>query len=123
MDTVQGIYDAFARGDLETILAAMHPDVTVTQEAPLPWGGMYSGPAGVADFLGRLLAQVDVELEVGELIPAGEHIVQIGHTTGKALATGKKFHAREVHVWGFKDGLVSSYAVYIDVPRMLDALA
>nr|WP_042187591.1 nuclear transport factor 2 family protein [Kibdelosporangium sp. MJ126-NF4]CEL18211.1 Ketosteroid isomerase-related protein [Kibdelosporangium sp. MJ126-NF4]CTQ90558.1 Ketosteroid isomerase-related protein [Kibdelosporangium sp. MJ126-NF4] len=123
LTTVERIYDAFARRDLDTIMAAMDPSVTVVQDAPLPWAGRYTGHAGLADFLGKLLSHVEARLEVGELVAAGDHIVQIGHTNGRVLSNGKEFHAREVHVWRFRDGLVTSYEVHIDVPHMLHALS
>jgi uncharacterized protein len=123
VDTVHRIYDAFANRDLAAILALMDPDVILRQDAPLPWGGTYTGPAGVQAFLGTLLSHIDPRLEIGEIIDAGGDIVQIGRTRGKALSTGKKFDAREIHLWRFNDGLVSGYTVYVDVPEMLGALS
>lgn len=122
LKTIQRIYQAFARRDLQTIAAAMDPQVSVVQDAPLPWGGRYTGREGLAVFLTTLLAHIEPTLDVGELIDAGGHIVQIGHTRGRALKSGKHFHAREVHVWGLRNGLVTSYQVHIDVPPMLEAL-
>lgn len=120
---VHRIYEAFASRDLESILALMHPEVTVRQDAPLPWGGTYTGPSGVRVFLGTLLSHIDSDLEIGEIVDAGGEIVQIGRTRGKALGTDKNFDAREIHVWRFRDELVSGYQVYLDVPRMLAALS
>jgi ketosteroid isomerase-like protein len=120
--TVERIYDAFASRDLDTILAAMHPDVVIRQDAPLPWGGTYTGKAGVVQFVSKLLANLDTHLTTEELISSGDHVVQIGRTKGTVLATAIEFDTREIHVWGFKDGLVVSYQVYIDVPSMLAAL-
>ncbi|ONI87454.1 hypothetical protein ALI144C_08640 [Actinosynnema sp. ALI-1.44] len=123
LTTVERIYDAFARRDMDTIMAAMDHSVVIVQDAPLPWAGRYTGHAGLAEFLGRLLSHVELRLDVGELITAGDHIVQIGHTNGRVLSNGKEFHVREVHVWRFRGGLVTSYEVHLDVPRMLKALS
>jgi hypothetical protein len=117
LTTVHRIYESFATRDLAAILGAMHPDVVVRQDAPLPWGGTYTGPAGVRAFLGALLSHVDPRLDTGDAI------VQVGRTRGLAHGNGKKFDATEIHVWRFSDGLVSSYQVYIDVPQMVAALS
>jgi ketosteroid isomerase-like protein len=123
IEIIERIYAAFARRDLAAVLAELAPDVTLVQEAPLPWGGTYTGRDGAAAFLGNLLAHLEPRLEIDELIPSGDYVVQIGHTSGRVVCTGKPFRAREVHVWRLSGGLVSSYQVHIDVPRMLDALA
>jgi uncharacterized protein len=123
MATIERVYAAFARGDMDTIMAAMAPDVTVKQDAPLPWGGTYTGHAGFGRFLGTLLEHLDVSLETDELISSGDYVVQIGRTRGTVRRNGKPFRVRELHIWRFEDGMVASYQVHIDLPHMLNALA
>jgi uncharacterized protein len=120
---VTRIYDAYSRGDIETVLGALHQDVTLINDVPLPWGGRYSGPQGVADFFGRLLSGVDTKIEVEELFVSGDSVVQIGRTRGTVRSTGKPFDAREIHIWRFRDGLVSTFQVLLDSPQMQQALS
>ena len=59
LTVVKGIYDAFARRDMEAIAAVVDPDVTIHQDAPLPWAGTFTGIAGFGEFLSRLLGHVE----------------------------------------------------------------
>lgn len=122
LEIVQGLYDAFARRDLDTIRAAIAPDFVMSQTDLLPWGGTRHGPDGFFAFLGTLLSHVDTNVEIEQLIDAGDHVVEIGHTRGKVLAHGNEFRIRELHAWTLRAGLVTSYRVYVDVPAMLAAL-
>ena len=40
---VRAIYDAFARGDFETIFGLVHPEVELYQSSRLPWGASTGG--------------------------------------------------------------------------------
>ncbi|HTF54126.1 MAG TPA: nuclear transport factor 2 family protein [Pseudonocardia sp.] len=122
LEIMRGVYDAFARRDLDTIRAAIHPDFVMEQSTALPWGGVRHGPDGFFAFLGALLSHVDPTVAIEDLFDAGDHVVQVGHTSGTVLDTGAPFRAREVHVWQLRDGLITSYRVLIDVPAMLAAL-
>jgi ketosteroid isomerase-like protein len=122
LDVVRGLYDSFARRDLDAIRAAIAADFTMTQTDQLPWGGTRQGPDGFFGFLGTLLSHIDPTLEIEQLIDAGDHIVEIGHSHGTVLAHGNTFRVREIHVWTVSDSLVTSYRVYVDTPAMLAAL-
>jgi uncharacterized protein len=122
LDTLRDLYAAFARRDLDTIRAAIHPDFVMHQSEALPWGGTRRGPDGFFAFLGSLLSYIEPTLETEELYDAGDHVVQVGYTTGVVHANGAPFRAREVHVWQLREGRLSSYQVYIDTAAMLAAL-
>jgi uncharacterized protein len=122
IDTLTGLYDAFARRDLETVRAAIHPDFVMTQSEALPWGGVHRGPDGFFAFLGALLSYTDPTVEIEDLYDSGDHIVQVGHTTGTVRTTGRPFRVREVHIWRLRDGKLISYDVHIDTAAMLAAL-
>jgi len=62
-------------------------------------------------------------VQTDEFLSSGDCVVQIGRTRGRVLSTNREFDARELHVWRLRDGLVTSYEVFIDVPEMLAALA
>lgn len=122
LDVVRGLYDSFARRDLDAIRTAIAPDFTMTQTDQLPWGGTRQGPDGFFGFLSTLLSHIDPTLEIEQLIDAGDHIVEIGHSRGTVLAHGNSFRVREIHAWTLRDSLVTSYRVYVDTPAMLAAL-
>lgn len=122
IEIVSGIYDAYRRRDMEAIHAALDPDVVIEQNTPLPWGGYFSGPTAVTEFFGKLLGHIESHIEIEELISTGGNVVQIGHSSGKVLSTGKEFRVRELHVWELRDGKVVSFRPYAEYPPMLAAL-
>jgi uncharacterized protein len=122
LETLRNLYDAFARRDLDTIRAVIHPEFVMYQSEALPWGGQRHGPEGLFAFLGELLSYVEPTLEIEELFDAGDRVVEVGHSTGVVHATGARFRVRELHVWQLREGLVISYEVYVDVAAMLAAL-
>ncbi|WP_232662807.1 nuclear transport factor 2 family protein [Pseudonocardia sp. TRM90224] len=122
LDIVRDLYAAFARRDLDTIRAAIHPAFVMEQSAALPWGGTRRGPDGFFAFLGSLLTHLDPAVETEQLYDSGQHIVQIGHTRGTVHATGAPFHVREIHIWQLEDGKLRSYHVHVDVEAMQAAL-
>lgn len=122
LEIMRSIYAAFARRDLETIRAAIHPEFVMEQSDLLPWGGRRHGPDGFFAFLGTLLSHIGPTVETEALFDAGDHVVQVGYTQGTVLAHGTPFRVREVHAWQLRDGMITSYRVYVDVPGMLAAL-
>jgi hypothetical protein len=123
LDTVRSLYDSFARRDLDTIHDALSPDVVIQEPEALPWGGRHEGHGGFDTFIATLLRHVQPDLEVGELIDSGGHIIYIGGSRGTVLANNRDYHVREVHVWTFRDDKVASFTVYLDTPVLTAALA
>ncbi|MFG1709673.1 nuclear transport factor 2 family protein [Nonomuraea sp. M3C6] len=122
LEIMRGLYAAFAVRDLETISAAIHPEFVMRQSELLPWGGRRQGPEGFLAFLGTLLSHLDPALDIEALYDAGDHVVQVGHSHGTVIADGTPYRVPEVHIWQLRDGLITAYQVYVDVPAMLDAL-
>lgn len=123
LNQVKGLYAAWDRGDMESVLAAVHPNASLINDVPLPWGGHYTGPQGFAEFFGKLLAGLDTKVESEEMIVSGDNVLQIGRTRGTVRATGKPFDAREVHILRFRDGQVVSFEVLLDSRQMQAAIA
>jgi uncharacterized protein len=122
VETVAEIYRACARGDLASALMAMADEVEVSQSAELPWGGRYAGRGGFQEFLVKIREQLDSRVVLEQFIDAGEKVVAVGRTLGKARHTQLEFDVPIVHVWTFKEGLVVRFESYIDNATMLAAL-
>jgi ketosteroid isomerase-like protein len=119
--TMRALYRAFERGDLDTVHAAIHPDFVMHQTELLPWGGTHHGPEGYVAFLSTLFSYIDTTVQIEELYDSGDHVVQIGYTDGRVIATGQRFRLREVHLWQLQDELITSWAVHLDARAMLTA--
>ena len=120
---VQRIYEAFARRDLPAIVALFHQDCTIYQSIRLPWGGHYHGHQGLGEFLGKLTAVIESAVTTDRYIDDEDgHVVEIGRTRGRVLASGRPFDVAETHFWTVEDGRVKALAAYIDTAAMRAAL-
>ncbi len=120
---VQSVYDAFGRGDVEAVFGLVHPGIEIYQSGRLPWGGSYSGYEGFGEFLAKLTGAVESRVETERYIDDEEdHVVAVGRTRGRVLATGTRFDVPETHVWTIRDGKVMRFESYIDTKIMREAL-
>ncbi len=122
IEKVEEIYSAYQRRDFKSVLMLMAKDVEIMQSAELPWGGLYLGQDGVRRFLNLVAEHLESRILIERLIDAGDHVVTVGRTLGKARKTQLEFDVPLVHVWTFHDGLVTRFEGYIDNPTMLAVL-
>lgn len=120
---VEQVYEAFGRKDLDAALALCHPDVVVTQDPAVPWGGRFVGPEGAATFFIGLVGAIDSVVTTEGLFQAGDQVVQFGRTRGTVRATGAAFDVPECHLWTVRGDRVAEAAFFIDSDAMLQALA
>lgn len=60
VDVLRGIYDAFARGDVDAVFGAMRPDIEWNESEGMPYSGAYRGrQAIVENVFGPILADVE----------------------------------------------------------------
>ena len=122
IEVVRRLYQAFAERDLAVIPQLVSPDVVITQDPALPWGGRYEGHDGMGEFTLKLLGAIDSAVTVHELFEAGDRVVQYGRTAGTVRATGEPFDIAECHVWRVEDGRAVEAQYFIDSAAMLRAL-
>ncbi|HEX5733278.1 MAG TPA: nuclear transport factor 2 family protein [Blastocatellia bacterium] len=116
LNLVQGVYDAFAKGDIPTVLGFLSSDVAWTEAEGFPYGGTYTGPDAVLEgvFM-RLGAEWEVFAAVpDEFIDGGDTVVVLGKYSGTYKATGKSFQANFAHVWKVREGKAVRFVQYVD---------
>jgi uncharacterized protein len=116
LNAVQNLYDAFAKGDVPSVLGFLSPDIAWTEAEGFPYGGTYHGPNAVLEgvFM-RLGAEWDAFAAVpDEYIDGGDSVVAMGKYSGTYKATGKSFQANFAHVWKIQDGKAIRFVQYVD---------
>jgi uncharacterized protein len=116
LNAVRGVYDAFAKGDIPTVLGRLDPDIAWTEAEGFPYGGTYVGPQAVLEgvFM-RLGTEWDGFAAVpDEFIDGGDTVVVLGKYSGTYKATGKSFQANFAHVWKVQDGKAVTFVQYVD---------
>jgi len=111
--TVQKIYDAFSRADVDAILGVLTDDVDWAAEASsrlAPWYGARRGKAEVAQFFADLAGAIDVTeftvLSIGSNQTDVMTVIRFGIT---AKETGNSGAMDLHHWWRFRDRKVSLY--------------
>jgi ketosteroid isomerase-like protein len=87
-ELVRGLYDAFAKGDVPAVLAALDENVEWTEVDGFPHGGTYIGrDAAVDGVFARIGSEWDPFLaDMTEFLDAGDHVVAIGRYRGHPQA-------------------------------------
>lgn len=109
--TVQRMYEAFGRGDVEAVLADVTDDVqwgSAPDSTAAPWYGDYHGKAEVA----RFFKEIGTNVQVTELTPlaftSNDTDVMVALRWGFTVhATGKSVSADMYHWFRFVGGLVA----------------
>jgi hypothetical protein len=115
-DLVRNLYDAFARGDIPTVLGALAPDATWTESEGGPYGGTYRGADAILKgvFM-KLGGEWDGFAAVpAQFVAAGDTVVVLGEYSGTFKATGRTFRAPFAHVWKLSDGRVATFTQITD---------
>ncbi len=124
-DTMKAGYDAFARGDMDAVMAVWNDDIV--WEGPnaeeLPGGGTHRGKKAVAAMLGRIADNWDdFDAPADEYHEDGETVVVLGHLDARAKSTGTEVKAPYVQVWRMRDGKASRVLTLTDTAVLLTAL-
>lgn len=112
------LYDAFARGDIATILGALHPQVEWNEAEHVSFwpGHALVGPDAVAsELFARIPETFDgFGITTKRMHACGDTVIVEARYTGTAKATGKHLSAQVAHVWDIEGGKIVRFQQYTD---------
>ncbi len=116
LEIVRALYQAFAAGDIPSVLAALSPTVHWTEAEGGPYGGISIGPDAV---LNNVFMKLGGEWDGFSAVPQefvteGSTVVALGEYSATYKATGKSFKAPFAHVWKLEGGKVVSFHQHTD---------
>lgn len=100
--TIQNLYSANSRGDLEAFYKDLSPiNLTWKESAGFPAPGVFRTKSEIAEHVFGVLERdwSHFRFELEYLIDGKERIVAVGTYRGTHRKTGKSFEARAAHVW------------------------
>ncbi len=113
---VQNAYEAFGRGDIEGVVAALDPDIEWIEGdiEGLPYGGAHHGAQAVVD---EVFAQIPAtydsfELEPQEWVDGGDTVVMLGRVTIRK--DDREAASRVAQVWTLRDGRAVRFESFQD---------
>ena len=115
---VEGIYAAFAQGNVPFILENVAENFTWQDPnnfAIVPHGGIYSGRTEFLNFFRQLDADTaTLSFDVSDYATASNLVVAIGQHSVQAKKTGKPLTFEWTMVWRFENGVPVSGRSYYD---------
>ena len=115
---VRGGYEAFAKGDVPTVLGLFDPKIEWNEaEHVIYWqGGAYHGPQEIVDgVFARIPNDFDgFQIEIRRMVASGDTVLVEARYRGTAKATGKPLDAQVAHVWDLRGGKVVRLQQYTD---------
>ena len=126
-DLIVGLYEAFGRGDVPAVLAAMDPQIEwreAENNPYMPSGEAWVGPDAIVTNLFMKLAE---DWDGFAVHPATFHdaasgVVVEGRYTGTHRATGESMDAQFCHVWAISDGKITKFQQYTDTAQLQRAV-
>jgi ketosteroid isomerase-like protein len=123
---IRDSYAAYARGDVNALVAVLSPDVeTTTPSVPgLHSGGTWRGIAGFLEFVGLVNSELAVtRFEPRDIIAQGDKVVGIVDYAATLKATGRSIEVDLVHIFTISKGKVAKLREYYETHLVTDALA
>lgn len=118
---VRGLYDAFARGDVPTVMSSFDPDIVWMEAENTIYADRnpYRGPQAVAEGVFMRLGQdwQDYKVNVDRIVDGGDTVVALGRYTGTHRGTSQPLNAQFAHVWTVRNGKVVGFQQYADTAQ------
>ena len=111
-DTLRTLYDAFAKGDVATVMGLLSDDIKYHISGRSLVSGDYSGKDEVLGFVGKLmgLSGGTFHVEVLDILANDKHGVTL--TMERGQRDGKTLENRAVHVWDIRNGKCAKFRGY-----------
>lgn len=102
-------YEAFARGDIDTVLGIFDEDICWHISGRSPISGDYRGHAEVVGFFSKLheLSGGTFGLDVHDVLANDDHVVAL--VADHAQRDGKSLNTQEAHIWHVSDGKATEF--------------
>ncbi len=123
---IDGLYKAFAAGDVPSVLGAMNAGIVWNEAEGNAYadGNPYVGPDAVLNgVFARVLADHDYftleNIELHEM--SNNKILATLRYNAKNKETGEAYNAQVAHLWTLKDGKITAFQQYVDTKKLADA--
>jgi ketosteroid isomerase-like protein len=119
-ELVSGMYDAFGRGDVPAILAALDENIEWSVHENLPHGGDVRGRDAVGGFFQGIGEKWDgLTVDVQGTVTGGDRVVVLAHIHGPLRSTGEDATYEAAHVWTVDGDRAVRFTEYVNAPLSL----
>lgn len=124
VETVRGLYESFAEGDIDGVVETWAPDIELVEPEGLIGSGTFHGADAILENVFGGLADdwTNVSVIPERFIDGGETVVALVTWSGTNIETGKSTRFRGAHVFDFGDGKITLWTSYADSALFNEAL-
>ena len=123
VEIVREGYDAFNRGDIEEIVATLHPSIEWWPATDEPVIEPYTGHAGYRALVAEARESVpDLQAEIEEAFAVADRVVTCLRFWGRGRDSGVPVEIRETNVARFEDGKIIEVREYRQKSEALEAV-
>lgn len=126
VDVVRRGYEAFGRGDIESLLALLDEQISWVTPGPaeLATSGRRMGRQEVGAFFGTVNEVFDTQrFEPSEFIAQGDRVIVLGSETARVRANDATVELEWVHVFRLRGGKVVEFQEFSDTAAIVAALS
>jgi uncharacterized protein len=116
-EIISDLYEAFAKGDVPTVLGAMDANIEWNEAEGFMYGGVYTGPNAILEnvFMKFATEWEGFSVVPNKIVDGGDgNVVSCGTYSGKYLRTGKSMLVPFAHEWEFRNGKIVKFRQYLD---------
>lgn len=127
IEVIDSLYNAFATGDIPTVLGLMHPKIewNEAESNSLADGNPYIGPDAILE---GVFARLGANHEYFVLQDVNVHgmsdnmVLATLRYDAKVKATGKSYNVQVAHLWTLDDeGKITAFQQFVDTKKLADA--
>ncbi len=122
---VQGMYAAFGKGDIASIIGALAADAgweSVGRPTDYPGLGKRRGTKAVQDFFGIVAQNIEFsEFSPREFYETANKVFVLGHYAGRIKKTGRPFSSDFIHVFTATGGKIEDFKEFLDTAQVAEA--
>jgi ketosteroid isomerase-like protein len=123
VDAIRTGFEAFVRGDVESLSSMATPDVVLVQPREVPDAKTYEGPEAFAQAMEDWPRQWDdFRMELIEVIDLGDEVaINLTRHTGRGRESGIEMNFDVFNVFWGRDGKLARMEMYFDREQALNA--
>lgn len=126
VDLTLSVYEAFAKGDINTVLDLLDPKVEWNEAENFIYadGSPYIGPTAVLEGVFKRIGNEweGFSSSLNEVLDAGETIVAHGYYSGTYSKNGRQVRAQFAHLFTFRAGKIVKFQQYTDTAQFAQAV-
>jgi ketosteroid isomerase-like protein len=124
---VKGLYAAFGRGDVPSVLALLHPEVDWREAESSPYRPNAERWVGPDAVVSQLFVPMGDDWSFFEVRPslfheAGEVVTVEGRYAAQHAQSSNELDCQFCHVWTVRDGKIVKFQQYMDTARFIEAM-